>query len=139
MQIAAIVFAVLGTAAIVVFFLRDRAREGVRPFEVTDKDKEQFHEMRRELGIRRGFGRLLGTFGGFLVVAGVCSPLYSDSSSRGDWHMMVVMIALGFLLVYVLCHSSDSQDEEKVAQRTGCTEPRDCVAATYQTPLARGR
>lgn len=99
MQIAAIIFIVLGTLTIVAIFARSRGREGIRPFEVTDKDRAQFQELRRELGFRRVLGRLLGTFGGLLIVGAICSPFYRDSSFEAAWYTIVLMMALGLFLV----------------------------------------
>jgi len=101
MEIAVIIFVALATLAILAMFVRSRARQGIRPFEITDEDKADFQEVRREFGIRRVLGGLLGMLGGVLVVGGfleVCSSLF-DSFAEVDWRTMVVMTALGVALV----------------------------------------
>lgn len=83
MEIAAIIFIAVATLAILGLFVRSRARQGIRPLELTDKDRAEFREVRREFGIRRVLGRLLGALGGILVVAGLSSPLSSSSARAG--------------------------------------------------------
>src|SRR5437660_11671496 len=98
MQTAAIMFTLLGTSAIIAIFVRSRAREGIRPFELTDKDKAQFQEMRSALGIRRVLGRFLGWFGGLFLIAGISSPLYWGASGREDWSAAASLTGLGLVL-----------------------------------------
>ena len=99
MQIVAIIFTVLGTLAIIAIFVRSRSREGIHRFEFTDRDKTPFQEVRRELGIRRVLGRLLGGFGGLLLIAAICSPFYRSTSGREDWSIAAWLTGLGVLLV----------------------------------------
>jgi hypothetical protein len=98
MQIAAIIFTVLGTLAIIAIFVRSRAREGIRPFEFTATDKAQFQDLRRAVG-RRVVGRLLGSLGGLFLIAGITSPLYWGASGRAGWSTAALLTGSGLLLV----------------------------------------
>jgi len=99
MQIAVIIFAVLGTLAIIALFVRDRARSGIRLLEITDKDKADMKEFRREFALRRFFGGLLGQFGGLSILAGFLSPFYADIVPM-DWWASAYCIVVGLVLVF---------------------------------------
>ena len=88
-----------GALACFAVFMRSRAIAGIRVFEVTHKDKVEFQEMRRELGVRRILARLAGGFGSICFIGGVVTLL----QNRADWHISLGMIAIcGFL---ALCTS----------------------------------
>ena len=91
----------LGMLLIVAVFVRSRAKEGVRTFEITAKDKTQFQEMRRELGVRRLLARLVGGFAAIFFIVGVSSLIFADSSSKADWKISAVLIAVGVVLAFV--------------------------------------
>ena len=103
MQIAVIIFAVSGTLAIIALFVRDRAREGIRPLEITNKDKADLKDLkewgRREFAPRRFFGGLLGQFGGICILAGFLSPFYADTVPM-DWWASAYCIVVGLVLVF---------------------------------------
>jgi drug/metabolite transporter superfamily protein YnfA len=99
MTTVAVIFIVLAVLTCIAIFVRSRASGRVGVFEITQEDRAALQEVRRELGIRRLLGRLIGGFGGILVLAGLVSPLYPDSSGRVDWRIAGVLIAFGSLLV----------------------------------------
>ena len=99
MQIAVIIFAVLGTLGIIAIFVRSRAQEGVGPLAVTDADKVQLRQLRRELGPRRVLARLLAGCGGLCLLASVTTPFRPDASGRVHWGAALWLTAAGLLLV----------------------------------------
>jgi hypothetical protein len=99
MQIAATIFIVLAVAVIVAMFVRSRAREGVPVLKITEQDRVELREFRRELGPRRILARLLGGFAGICFVGGVMSLFHRDASGGVDWTIAVVMIVLSQILV----------------------------------------
>jgi hypothetical protein len=97
----AVIFILLAMLICITMFVWSSMREGVRPFEITEKDRADLKDIRQELGFRRVLGRLLGMFGGILIISGVFSGVYPEFSARDDWGTIFYMIALG--LVSVLC------------------------------------
>ncbi len=98
MQLAALLFAVLGILAIIALFLRDRARQGIPPLEVTAKDKAQLQEICTEVAPRRFAARLIGTFGTLIVTAAFYGVISSDSP-RPKWSTFLSMLVTGVGLV----------------------------------------
>jgi hypothetical protein len=96
MVILASILILLSVAVIVAMFVRSRAKEGVGVFEITDKDKADFKEARRELGVRRILARLAGGFGSIFFIGGVITLF----QSRANWGVSVVMIAIGLFLAF---------------------------------------
>ncbi|HZF00839.1 MAG TPA: hypothetical protein VE344_02985 [Methylomirabilota bacterium] len=90
----------LGILVILVMFVRSRSKQGVRTLEITDKDKAQFQEMRRELGVRRLLARLLGGFAAIFLIAGVSSVIFEGSSGKADLKTATVLIAVSLVLVF---------------------------------------
>ena len=84
----------LALSVVVATYVRGKAREGVRVVEITDKDKAQFQEVCRELGVRRILARLLGGIGSIFFIAGVVALF----QSRADWRVPVGMIVIGLFL-----------------------------------------
>jgi len=94
MQIAAIIFIVLAMAIVVAMFVRSRVREGVPVLKLTEKDRVELGEFRRELGVRRILARSLGGFAGVCFIGGVMSLFRRDASGRIAWTVAVAMIVL---------------------------------------------
>jgi uncharacterized membrane protein YfcA len=94
MIVFASILILLAVAVVMAMFVRSRAKEGVGVLEVTDKDKEEFKEVRRELGIRRIFMRLIGGFAGISFIAGFATWF----QNRADWRISVEMIAISIFL-----------------------------------------
>ncbi len=99
MQIAATIYIVLSVVIVIAMFVRSRAREGVPVFKLTDKDKTDLQEVRREFGIRRILARLLGGFAGLCFIGGVLSLFHREASGSVDWITAVVMIVLSQILL----------------------------------------
>jgi drug/metabolite transporter (DMT)-like permease len=89
--------AALGIAGV---FMRSRIREGIPILTVTDKDRTQFKQMRREFGLRNVLGRLLATFGALVLLVAVVGPFYSKAE-RYDWRVSIFAFVFG--LTSVLC------------------------------------
>jgi hypothetical protein len=85
MQIAAIIYILLASILIIAMFGRSRAKEGIPVFKLTQRDKADLREMRRELKIRIVLARLLGGFGSVGFFAGVFSLFHKNESGRADW------------------------------------------------------
>lgn len=92
-------FAVVGILVIVWLFVRSRRREGIRPLEVTDKDRKQFREMRRELNIWRFSARFLGGLGALALVSGMMSFFGLDTSGKPDWRSGIDCFVFGGILI----------------------------------------
>jgi uncharacterized membrane protein YfcA len=100
MQTAAVIYIVLALVIIVALFVRSRAREGVPVFKLTEKDKSDLREVRRELGIWRVLARLVGGFGSVLFIVGVSSLFYRDPAHRIDATTSGWMIGLSVVLTF---------------------------------------
>lgn len=98
MEIAAITFIALGILVIIALFVRDRAKQGIRPLQVTDKDKAQLQEFCAEFAPRRLAGQLIGTLGALIVVAAFYGVVSSDSSTP-KWRTLFFMLITGVALV----------------------------------------
>ena len=99
MTVGGLAFALLGILVVVWLFLQSRKREGVRPLEVTAKDKAQLQEMRREFNIWRLLARFLGGLGALLLVAGMMSFFGIDSSGKPDVQGGIVCFVFGGILI----------------------------------------
>ena len=98
MQTAAIIYIVLAVVIVVALFVRSRSRERVPVFKLTEKDKADLREVRRELGIWRVLGRLVGGFASVLFIVGISSLLYHDPAHRIDTATSAWMIGLSLVL-----------------------------------------
>lgn len=98
-----------GVSVIVLVFLRSRRKEGIRPLQVTEKDRMQFREIRRDLNIWRFSARLLGGFGVLALGAGMMSIFGLDSSGKIDWRGSIVCFVFGgiFILPAILVARRD--------------------------------
>jgi len=97
MPIIATILIALGTLTVVVVFVISRARQGIRAFEITQSDKAEFQELRRQFGVRRLVGGLLGSLGGLCLAAAITSPLYAAPGM--DWRAIARLVVTGLLLV----------------------------------------
>lgn len=87
-------------------FVRSRAIAGIRIFEITDKDKAELQEARRELGIRRILAKLAVGFGGICFLGSFATL----SQNLADWRISVEMFVIGgFLLLCTVLLSRDSK------------------------------
>ena len=98
-KFGSIIFATLGTWVIVWLYVRGRTREGIRPFQLAEKDKAQLKDIRSELNIWRLLARLLGGIGALSLVAGMMSLITLNSSGKFDWRSGVALIAIGIILI----------------------------------------
>jgi hypothetical protein len=87
-----------GIVSCAALFMRSRNKESGKIFEVTDKDRAQFKELRREFAPRKLLGQLLARLGGLFIIAGICSPLYAHSSIKTEWKTALSMIVFGLCL-----------------------------------------
>ncbi len=99
-QLNAPVLCVGALLSVVGIFVRSRVREGIPVMSVTEEDKAQFKEMRREFSWRNVLGQFLGTLAGLFLLVAVLGPFYSRGESY-DWRASAIEIAFG--LVLVLC------------------------------------
>ncbi|HVU28341.1 MAG TPA: hypothetical protein VHG71_11480 [Verrucomicrobiae bacterium] len=99
MAVGFLTFAIVGISVIVWIFVRSRKREGIRPLQVTDKDRKQFREMRRELNIWRFSASFLGGLGALALVAGMMSFFGLDTSGSPDWRGGVDCFVFGGILI----------------------------------------
>jgi hypothetical protein len=87
-EIVAADFAIMFMGAVttlVAYFVRLRVINGIRVLEISQEDKKEIQDLRRELAPRAVAGRLLINFGGLFVFAGillVLNGLNSGSSFR---------------------------------------------------------
>jgi|SRR5882724_5923526 len=100
MRITFIISFALGTLVILAMFVQSRKRKGIRPFEITDKDKAQFKEMRREFGIRKLLVGFIGGLGALFCLSGITYPLYADSNPDLGWRDAFRCLAFGAFLVF---------------------------------------
>jgi len=95
-----VAFIAVALVAILVMFMRERARMGIRPFELTDADKAQLKKMRRESGIRRLLAGFIGSLGAASCVAGITYPIFAASNPDLSWRDAFQCLALGAFLVF---------------------------------------
>ena len=104
------------TLAVAAVFIRSRVREGIPIFAVTDEDKEDFKEMRREFGFRKLLGMLLANLGAIFMLAGVAWPIFAEPAEKVNWSAVTFLTLFGFLLV--LCaRPLLNQKNEDVGER----------------------
>jgi len=101
MEIAGIILAIVGILTVTLLFLRDRARQGIRPLEITERDRAQLQEMRRELSIRNVLGTAFLLVGYVSLVGGIAEALFRviTGTRLVDWHGTAFLIVLGLLLI----------------------------------------
>jgi hypothetical protein len=86
----------LAVAIIVVMYVHSRAKEGVGVFELTDKDRADLREARREFRVRRILAKLLGGIGSICFIGGVATLI----QSRADLQITIEMIVIGLFLAF---------------------------------------
>ena len=84
--------------AIVGVFLWSRLRRGIPMVSVTDEDRAQLKDLRRELGLRRMLGRFLGSLGALTLIAGLAQPLYSQGAQY-DWSVSAFALLLASIFI----------------------------------------
>ena len=99
MAVGSLAFAVLGSFVIIWLFVRSRKREGIRPLEITGKDREQLKELRREFNIWRFSATLLGGFGGLALAVGIMSFFGLGKFDKPDWRGGVACFVVGSILI----------------------------------------
>ena len=96
---AAVIMSASGLLACFAVFMRSRAIAGIGVFEVTDKDRAQFQEARRELNIWGLLARFLGGLGALALMAGMMSFLGLGSFSKPDWRGGIDCFVFGGILI----------------------------------------
>jgi len=95
--VSVVLLAMVGIAVIVLAFMRDRARKGIKPFQITDKDKVEARKFAAEFAPRKLTGQLLGSLGMLLIIA----SLYPSDSTDVTWKTNLFIAATGVCLVFV--------------------------------------
>jgi hypothetical protein len=83
--------------ALIMRFVCSRAKAGIGIFEVTDKDKAQLQDLRREFGLRNILAGLLVRFGGLMIIAAILLPVFS----RVEWIIFAELLTVGIFLFFV--------------------------------------
>jgi hypothetical protein len=95
-----IAMAASGIVACIALFIRSRAVAGIPTLAVTDTDRAELQNFRREFGIRKILAQIIGTFAGLCFVAGFMSLFNLDERSRADRHTAVVLIVFSQILIF---------------------------------------
>ena len=134
-------FVPLSLILVLVMYARSRKREGLRPFELTTKDKSQFKEMREDLTPARLLARFLGSFGMLFLVASFYP--FDTTVSWGDRFIMVGL-GVGLIALTICLVKPRSRPRWWWAVTWGMAASAcfvllvTCMIITYRTPVSHG-
>jgi hypothetical protein len=99
MQIAAIIYITLAAVIVIVMFVRSKAKEAAPIFKLTENDKADLREIRRDFSARKLFARLLGGFASLCFISGALSIFHRNASGQVDWFAAIELVILGQILL----------------------------------------
>jgi len=99
MQIAAIIYIVLAVVIVIAMFVRSKRREVAPIFKLTERDKANLREIRRDFSVRKLSARIIGGFGSLCFVSGVLSFFHRNVFGQVDWFTAIVLITLSLILL----------------------------------------